>query len=265
MPSECSDSNTSHVIVYHFRSPILPNVSSIQIHLMLLFICKVEDVRRSEIAFKYISCYCLSNKSDTKTQAQNQFKYISCYCLSAVTFVAVWQESYSNTSHVIVYLTSSSLSAPSTIIQIHLMLLFIHADGQRPSYGQIFKYISCYCLSVRAIVQAGSCAYSNTSHVIVYPGYPEHVGIVEADSNTSHVIVYRNIQCITDLTRKIQIHLMLLFILLIRHFWTFSPSFKYISCYCLSLPLPSLKKKGPIQIHLMLLFISMYSRTFRKT
>ena len=55
---------------------------------------------------------------------------------------------HSNTSHVIVYPGWKSRGSHWITIQIHLMLLFI-PDGLISQDGQgIFKYISCYCLSV---------------------------------------------------------------------------------------------------------------------
>ena len=102
-------------------------------------------------------------------RAQEAFKYISCYCLSPQSAETPPREANSNTSHVIVYLTSSSLSAPSTIIQIHLMLLFI---------GENISIIMEMCLN------------SNTSHVIVYRRQNIIATNLYPHSNTSHVIVY---------------------------------------------------------------------------
>ena len=166
----CPYSNTSHVIVYRggtgkgnqepqfkyiscyclsgtARSP--PSSPSIQIHLMLLFIC----ISSAGLFFK------------------NQFKYISCYCLSArngfhglyiensnTSHVIVYPETrekepeaegYSNTSHVIVYPYASGSFKVCPGIQIHLMLLFIRDGKDHEQKQSSFKYISCYCLSQR--------------------------------------------------------------------------------------------------------------------
>ena len=76
---------------------------NIQIHLMLLFIAMCSVSYIEEWLFKYISCYCLSMKDCVKQQYRQLFKYISCYCLSRATIATQDRESYSNTSHVIVY------------------------------------------------------------------------------------------------------------------------------------------------------------------
>ena len=118
-----------------------------------------------------------------------------------------------------------------------------------------FKYISCYCLSVIGSLLTACIAYSNTSHVIVYPG--------------RRTVRYS--------IPRIQIHLMLLFILCGFLLFNRPPLFKYISCYCLSTTLPAGRYRNrnsntshvivylgislldfpgrKIQIHLMLLFI----------
>ena len=99
-------------------------ISSIQIHLMLLFIDECLEAVQDAVKFKYISCYCLS-KTYAKARfygknsntshvivyppvsvlafCVHEFKYISCYCLSG-------QAGQRGRFHA---------------IQIHLMLLFI--------------------------------------------------------------------------------------------------------------------------------------------
>ena len=239
-PSTFTDSNTSHVIVYLSRSPPSQTLSVIQIHLMLLFI----------------------GLFTVFIEKESKFKYISCYCLSVVSAAAIPLLVNSNTSHVIVYRYSGTGTGHCRFIQIHLMLLFIiiaSVSKNRCTYSNtshvivyreeglpfgkplyLFKYISCYCLSYTAPEAEGAfyafkyiscyCLSWSASFSLSYC----------VNSNTSHVIVYRNIQCITDLTRKIQIHLMLLFI---RQRSRKSAEY------------PS------IQIHLMLLFISSSSCT----
>ena len=97
--------------------------------------------------------------------------------------------SYSNTSHVIVYLD----------------------DSIKEMEDYLFKYISCYCLSDARLQQHRYMGNSNTSHVIVYR-VCRNGKTWETHSNTSHVIVYRH--CLTTIQVRdlIQIHLMLLFI-----------------------------------------------------
>ena len=162
-------SNTSHVIVYRgslnlaggsrcrFKYiscyclsgtiAITGATTPIQIHLMLLFIGELLLFLTHKSAFKYISCYCLSYNHQTECMLLFLFKYISCYCLSVC--------SIQRTTH-------------DTIIQIHLMLLFIVPErpfigpGEDSNTSHVivyhcpksftedidgFKYISCYCLS----------------------------------------------------------------------------------------------------------------------
>ena len=76
--------------------------------------------------------------------------------------------------------------------------------------------------------------HSNTSHVIVYRLQTLIFQISMVDSNTSHVIVYHSSASNLCIIRIIQIHLMLLFILHAFQKFIQNPSFKYISCYCLS-------------------------------
>ena len=161
------NSNTSHVIVYRgFVIPIAANLqfkyiscyclsgspllnaweSTIQIHLMLLFI-ELEKMDNGSVKrFKYISCYCLSPSRSPCPVYHLRFKYISCYCLSG-SAPAGSLRNYS-----FKYISCYCLS-PKPVsfglcsrIQIHLMLLFI------PNAFWFSRVLS----------------YSNTSHVIVY-------------------------------------------------------------------------------------------------
>ena len=228
---------------------------TIQIHLMLLFIqfnlfCS-HSLEHSNTSHVIVYHYFHPLQSELL-----EFKYISCYCLSKKIIQKYLQMQ----------------------IQIHLMLLFIRPERQVSGGDRRFKYISCYCLSgsERAADAAGekfkyiSCyclssfpsalgfesSHSNTSHVIVYLFRVFQIRITSQNSNTSHVIVYHFITLVPFADIKIQIHLMLLFILLCP-FRAASASaiqihlmllfingdyvilngkrlFKYISCYCLS-------------------------------
>ena len=75
---------------------------------------------------------------------------------------------YSNTSHVIVYPGWIYYKPAGRIIQIHLMLLFIIAIVPLLPGLPVFKYISCYCLSLLPSLLHSPPQDSNTSHVIVY-------------------------------------------------------------------------------------------------
>ena len=127
-----------------------------------------------------------------------------------------WKERNSNTSHVIVYQLSGITVIEEALIQIHLMLLFIRAAISDILSIIIFKYISCYCLSLPELLSAYRFHHSNTSHVIVYRSCFFCSIFLLSNSNTSHVIVYlkQDLQMLTS-----------------------ANEFKYISCYCLSLVL----------------------------
>ena len=142
--------------------------TSIQIHLMLLFI--VPSCMFSVIypLFKYISCYCLSQSNIYPRLfiADSNTSHVIVYRGSLTKGVTVPLDS--NTSHVIVYRNwpqhwcgpgrfkyiscyclsrSHSAFASCAAIQIHLMLLFIMNELANMVNDYIFKYISCYCLS----------------------------------------------------------------------------------------------------------------------
>ena len=94
------------------------------------------------------------------------------------------------------------------------MLLFISLVSMLIPGSETFKYISCYCLSEDGHFKLAWLVDSNTSHVIVYhakvPGAAKYL---------------------------IQIHLMLLFIYVKEKNFSKQAKFKYISCYCLSVPM----------------------------
>ena len=135
------------------------------------------------------------------------------------------------------------------------MLLFIRDPAYTNTGDFVFKYISCYCLSLAILPRCGftilfkyiSCyclsdllrqdlsviIHSNTSHVIVYLFHLLWKSDINTYSNTSHVIVYP-----THHRRK-----------------NYFLAFKYISCYCLSRSFRYSLRCTSIQIHLMLLFI----------
>ena len=118
----------------------------------------------------------------------------------------------SNTSYVLVYLTSIIRIILERHIQIHLMFLFITLSGVKITGDLLFKYILCSCLSTTCLFLIRILLYSNTSYVLVYPGGKGPVSC----------------------NRKIQIHLMFLFIVVSSNVLPVSFSFKYILCSCLS-------------------------------
>ena len=99
-----------------------------------------------------------------------------------------------------------------SIIQIHLMLLFIFTKLYRICRRYSFKYISCYCLSMTVFLLLWIRMNSNTSHVIVYPNLM-HI------RKRLHIFKYISCYCLSPCgTLCASVSLL----------------FKYISCYCLS-------------------------------
>ncbi len=121
----------------------------------------------------------------------------------------------SNTSHVIVYLLPLIVTCPdSTFKYIScycLSILFLIGK----SNSTLFKYISCYCLSeLRGIM-------NELIHIFKYiscyclSGQSAIRQRLQTNSNTSHVIVYQIEADKEGNKGMIQIHLMLLFILIV--------------------------------------------------
>ena len=221
---------------------------------MLLFIIYCYPKIICNLLFKYISCYCLSifpiRAESRAGNIQRSFRY----CLSIFPIRGPVFQNNSNTSHVIVY-----LYRPVGVLHVCQ-----------------FKYISCYCLSFRPvpgrvctsiqihlmllfILDGKTCpicrGYSNTSHVIVYPG--SQPGWEVCSCIQIHLMLlfispqpHRSLK-----NTSIQIHLMLLFIPSVRNQAAAKGQFKYISCYCLSSTNSISILSNSIQIHLMLLFI----------
>ena len=98
---------------------------------------------------------------------------------------------HSNTSHVIVYQWKMYQEGEVHLIQIHLMLLFILPGLHPATLKGVFKYISCYCLSVRFRRKRPACVIQ--IHLM---------------------LLFIRSLCLARLSLfHIQIHLMLLFIL----------------------------------------------------
>ena len=114
---------------------------------MLLFIDNSSVSHCDTSSFKYISCCCLSPFQALYHTLYSLFKYISCCCLSATSSIEATLNSYSNTSHVVVYRRWICHIIHDSHIQIHLMLLFIYL---------LFQHFYQPYLN------------SNTSHVVVY-------------------------------------------------------------------------------------------------
>ena len=185
------DFNTSHVTVYQGYHKAGKEVWDISIHLMLLFITpgQASAIRliyisihlmllfinnetaqvAQEILFQYISCYCLSDRSESATVSSTDisihlmllfitvagkiiepkiwFQYISCYCLSVSKSCSI--SSVLISIHLMLLFIIHRRLIPQILcsISIHLMLLFINKSECIICRNKRFQYISCYCLS----------------------------------------------------------------------------------------------------------------------
>ena len=120
-----------------------------------------------------------------------------------------------------------------------------------------FKYISCYSLSGRRMNT--QVIFRIQIHLMLF--FISMVRSPDADSsysNTSHVILYPGGGICNVSGFNIQIHLMLFFILGWFVLASLLIKFKYISCYSLSLRRRLLVHVSLIQIHLMLFFICIF-------
>ena len=142
------------------------------------------------------------------------------------------------------------------IVSIHLMLLFIDADGKETLYINAFQYISCYSLSNRTPFLVERKKGFNTSHVTLYraASFP---CIDNMDSfNTSHVTLYLNTVFHSRRTTTVSIHLMLLFILMEDGTKHLEVSFNTSHVTLYQRQCRTCKSPVRVSIHLMLLFIS---------
>ena len=143
-----SHSNTSHVILYqkYFRTEHI--LRRIQIHLMLFFIKTSLMYHLCGMQFKYISCYSLSSFIFLPAPSYSAFKYISCYSLSRQ------KEGNHGRGDIQIHLMLFFIEFQQhefrrcDSIQIHLMLFFIEFVHLFPDVFVLFKYISCYSLSL---------------------------------------------------------------------------------------------------------------------
>ena len=119
----------------------------------------------------------------------------------------------SNTSHVIVYPTTLQKRKEEKQFKYISCYCLSRCVFWTGSIFTSFKYISCYCLSAIPDMATNWDCYSNTSHVIVYPGVGSYVG-------TFWKFKYISCYCLSKTSKihrpagQIQIHLMLLFIML---------------------------------------------------
>ena len=141
------------------------------------------------------------------------FQYISCYSLS----------------YLILYFTCNCS------VSIHLMLLFIQKRLSAEWMAELFQYISCYSLSEYGNLKKLQKSCFNTSHVTLYRVKTQLRADHPRSFNTSHVTLYLNVKQFIEKRKRVSIHLMLLFILLLQPVQNCQARFQYISCYSLSL------------------------------
>ena len=141
------------------------------------------------------------------------FQYISCYSLS----------------YLILYFTCNCS------VSIHLMLLFIGIWKLEKVAEILFQYISCYSLSEYGNLKKLQKSCFNTSHVTLYRVKTQLRADHPRSFNTSHVTLYLNVKQFIEKRKRVSIHLMLLFILLLQPVQNCQARFQYISCYSLSL------------------------------
>ena len=199
---------------------------------MLLFIDVEPDVPFTEIYFNtsHVTVYQhITCQSTTETE----FQYISCYCLSTATLLIACCVPYFNTSHVTVYLTHYQTGISITIFQYISCYCLSLLPFRLYDPVLLFQYISCYCLSSPGFNVGLS--YSRFQYISCYC-----LSLIGVHFQRGH---------------RISIHLMLLFIKMIRleranvmHFNT-----SHVTVY--QKALFGISQPSNISIHLMLLFI----------
>ncbi len=121
--------------------------------------------------FKYISCSYLSKHGDPEQPKDIKFKYISCSYLSFRWNNPTTVFIYLNTSHVLIYLTSSSLNVFTNLFKYISCSYLSSAVRKEGQAMHRFKYISCSYLSQKHSIIFLQSAYLNTSHVLIYHTY----------------------------------------------------------------------------------------------
>ena len=114
------------------------------------------------------------------------------------------------------------------------MLLFIQKRLSAEWMAELFQYISCYSLSEYGNLKKLQKSCFNTSHVTLYRVKTQLRADHPRSFNTSHVTLYLNVKQFIEKRKRVSIHLMLLFILLLQPVQNCQARFQYISCYSLS-------------------------------
>ena len=119
------NSNTSHVLIYRNLANVSEIISTIQIHLMFLFIFCLVACANSAARIQIHLMFLFINRLFLHLCLSTIFKYISCSYLSSRHPSLKWKRR----------------------IQIHLMFLFIGLSFNFSISVSTFKYISCSYLS----------------------------------------------------------------------------------------------------------------------
>ena len=134
--SECSwqqrylptNFNTSHVTIYLERNQVIMTKLWISIHLMLLFIDMVAGRFFHSSIFQYISCYCLSLRTDLLQNLHPNFNTSHVTVYRSLVIFRHQNELHFNTSHVTVY---------SKLLR-HSLLLYPHFNT---SHVTVYRYV----------------------------------------------------------------------------------------------------------------------------
>ena len=244
---------------------------------MLLFIADGKNLCERQTGFQYISCYCLSftqfiysvrqayfttshvtvyQKAIWFGIPQSVFQYISCYCLSGIRVLMPDRILNFNTSHVTVYRYVSSAPSKSPIYFNTSHVTVYRISLSITITGNVFQYISCYCLSTVPRKALFLLINFNTSHVTVYPRLPVLPLPAAVHFNTSHVTVYPRLP-VLPLPAAVHFNTshvtVYLFGTILAPFYLHYFNTSHVTVYPISIRYS--RNFSFISIHLMLLFI----------
>ena len=119
------------------------------------------------------------------------FQYISCYSLSRTRMMQTFLAGH---------------------VSIHLMLLFIGTKTrQRRGGSSVSIHLMLLFISLEPLI-ANTFLCFNTSHVTLYPARIAGSAAIYSRFNTSHVTLYLGAEKVSQVSKLVSIHLMLLFI-----------------------------------------------------
>ena len=205
-------SNTSHVLIYHNHlttfiiAPLFKYISCSYLSDLAFLVCA------KRVEFKYISCSYLSRMEINTHSTPFTFKYISCSYLSLLIRTGWNNRRNSNTSHVLIYLTSFRQFSLHIQHSNTSHVLIYRGRFTEQKEDHVFKYISCSYLSgCRYNYLPIYCAfkYISCSYLSLFSKLPElrscqfkYIScsylsnsanverIILNNSNTSHVLIY---------------------------------------------------------------------------